>query len=74
MKADERANSILAAISDPGMGEYSRFKVLADAIRHAEQAEREQCARIADERAGGQAFKRGAAVRIAAAIRARSES
>ena len=36
------------------------------------QAEREACAQIADERVGGNVFERGAALRIAQAIRARS--
>jgi len=41
-------------------------------LDNAVKAEREACAEIADERAGGKAFKRGAAIRIAELIRART--
>ena len=46
---------------------------IVDLVKAVVEAEREACAQIADERAGGQAFKRGAAVRIAEAIRARAK-
>ena len=75
-ETEDQAAEFAARMADKSVeGTEQRREVggnaaLAAARREGAEEMREAAARIADERAGGQAWKRGAAVRIAETIRA----